>query len=158
MYDYVCVILFEIVVITVCWKRLISAERRENVVSFERRLVFFSWWWKIPWIFHGMVKTFCVTAVISSAGFYWLIFCWCFFPPHLFWLFIARIMELASSFFSYHACFVVMFCLSFRRNGLMWVLYVCVWLKACLKPLRQWSNMVKTGWLQIVNLILPSEK
>ena len=36
----VCVILFEIVVITVCWKQLISAERKENVVSFDRRLVF----------------------------------------------------------------------------------------------------------------------
>lgn len=42
------VILFESVVITVCWKQLISAERKENVVSFDRRLVFFSWWWKYP--------------------------------------------------------------------------------------------------------------
>ena len=35
----VCVILFEIVVITVCWKQLISAERK-NVVRFDRRPVF----------------------------------------------------------------------------------------------------------------------
>ena len=119
----VCVILFEIVVITVCWKQLISAERK-NVVRFDRRPVFQSvvkntrnilWHAENIWFNCSYFKC-------------WILFTYflfMFFPNCFYLLYVTWNWLLSFSFISCMFCCHILFVFQ-KKTDSCGFFYVCV--------------------------------
>ena len=109
----------------------ISWEKGERS-QFWQKTSFFQLVVKIPWIFGGMLKTFCLTAVISSAGFYLLIFSSCFFPTLFFYfIFLLHVTWnwlLSFSFISCMFCCHILFVFQKKTDSCRFCM--CVWLKS----------------------------